>query len=73
MFSEFRANVKAELDAKAWTYAKLSEKTGIAENTIKCFMCGITDSRRVAEKIADALECVLSYHNGVYTLKKERS
>lgn len=68
MFAEFRTNVKNVLSSKGMTYSQLSEKTGIAESTIKCFMCGANDSRRIAEKIADALDCNLVYRNGIYNI-----
>lgn len=68
MFENFRQNVKFRLKSSQLTYAQLSKKTGIAESTIKCFMCGASDSRRVAEKIANALNCALQYENGKYLL-----
>lgn len=72
MFAHFRESVKDLLRTKQWSYAKLSRATKLSENTIKCFMCGATDSRRVAEKIADALDCNLNYYKGSYELS-ERS
>lgn len=66
MFSEFRQNVKNSLNAKKMTYRQLADKSGIAESTIKCFMCGANNSRRVAEHIADALDASLVYNNGIY-------
>lgn len=68
MFDAFRVNVKEELKKRQWNYAKLCEQARISENTVKCFMCGASDSRRVAEKIADALGCNLNYSHGTYTL-----
>ena len=50
------------------TYAQIAEQAGIEESTVKSFMCGANDSRRVAEKIADALGVKLEYSNGVYTV-----
>lgn len=66
MFEKFRENVKNLLRLKKLTYYQLSEQTGLAISTIKCFMCGANDSRRVAEKIADTLGVKLVYQDGVY-------
>lgn len=66
MFDNFRQVVKEKLSNEKITYAKLSEKSGVAESTIKCFMSGANDSRRVAEKIADALSLSLIYENKKY-------
>lgn len=71
MFKTFRQDVKARLKEKQLTYAQLGAKASIAENTIKGFMCGASESRRVAEKIAQALGCVLQYKNGEYLLINE--
>lgn len=68
MFKNFRQSVKCHFKSNRLTYAQLSQKTGIAESTIKYFMCGASDSRRVAEKIADVLHCALQYENGKYLL-----
>lgn len=68
MFSKFRQDVKILLRSDNITYSQLSEKTGIAESTIKCFMCGASNSRRIAERIADALNCELFYSNGIYLI-----
>lgn len=68
MFKKFRQDVKRALKNKQLTYAQLGAKISIAESTIKCFMCGKSDSRRVAEKIANALDCGLRYENGEYLL-----
>ena len=68
MFDKFRTNVKKILSLQGLTYSQLSEKSGIAESTIKCFMCGANDSRRIAEKIADVLDCDLIYSNGIYSI-----
>lgn len=68
MFEIFRQNVKAALKEKRLTYAQLGAKAAIAESTIKGFMCGASDSRRVAEKIANSLDCALRYENGEYLL-----
>lgn len=68
MFKTFRQDVKAALKEKQLTYAQLGSKIGLAESTIKYFMCGASDSRRVAEKIANSLDCALRYENGEYLL-----
>ena len=68
MFDKFRTNAKNILSSRGLTYSQLSEKTGIAESTIKCFMCGANDSRRIAEKIADVIDCDLIYSNGIYSI-----
>lgn len=68
MFKTFRQDVKTRLREKRLTYAQLGTKTSIAESTIKGFMCGASDSRRVAEKIANALDCALRYESGEYLL-----
>ena len=72
MFDKFRTNVKKNLSLQGLTYSQLSEKSGIAESTIKCFMCGANDSRRIAEKIADVLDYDLVYSNGVYNIVARR-
>ena len=66
MFTDFRENVKNLLSDRKLTYSQLSSMSGIAESTIKCFMCGANDSRRIAEHIVDALNCELVYSNGIY-------
>lgn len=71
MFDEFRQLVKSDAKNRNLTYAALAALTGLEESTIKCFMCGANDSRRVAEKIADALNKKLVYSNGHYTLADE--
>lgn len=68
MFTEFRQNAKLLAKEKNLTYAKIAEQAGVEECTIKCFMCGANDSRRIAEKIADVFEKKLLYSNGVYKL-----
>lgn len=68
MFNTFRQSVKTTLKKDGLTYAQLAKTTNIAESTIKCFMCGASDSRRVAEKIANSLGYALQYENGIYTL-----
>ena len=71
MFGIFRENVKKILCDKKLTYSQLSNMSGLAESTIKCFMCGANDSRRTAERIADTLNCKIIYSNGIYELAKE--
>ena len=68
MFSDFRKSVKTILSEKNLTYSQLGTMTGTTESTIKCFMCGASDSRRIAERIADALNCELFYSNGIYLI-----
>lgn len=68
MFRDFRQNVKSILRKREMTYAMLSTMTGVAESTIKSFMSGVNDSRRVAEKIADALNLTLVYKNQNYNV-----
>ena len=53
---------------KGMTYALIADDAGLEESTIKSFMCGATDSRRVAEKIADVLDIKLLYSNGEYSV-----
>lgn len=69
MFDDFRKSVKDLLTGKKLTYSELSKQTGLAISTIKCFMCGANDSRRIAEKIADALNLKLVYQNYKYTIE----
>lgn len=71
MFTEFRQNAKTLVKKKGFTYAKIAEQVGVEENTIKCFMCGANDSRRIAEKIADFLGMRMSYSNGIYELTEK--
>lgn len=71
MFANFRQNVKILAKEKGLTYAIMAESAGVEESTIKCFMCGANDSRRVAEKIADVLGMGMSYSNGVYELTEK--
>lgn len=71
MFTNFRQYVKNELKVRGITYAALSQMTNVAENTIKCFMCGRDDSRRIAEKIADALGISLIYSNQTYEVNNK--
>ena len=73
MFSDFRQIVKERSKDKGLTYAQIAERAGIKESTIKSFMCEATDSRRVAEKLADVLEIKLVYENGTYQVLDEQS
>lgn len=68
MFDKFRENVKVLLKQDKLTYAKLAQMTNLAESTIKGFMCGANDSRRVAEKIANSFDCALRYESSEYVL-----
>ena len=68
MFSNFRQDAKTLAKANHLTYAMIAKQAGIEESTIKAFMCGANDSRRVAEKIADVLGRTLVYSNGFYML-----
>ena len=68
MFDDFRKIVKGLLVSKKLTYSQLSEQTGLATSTIKCFMCGANNSRRIAEKISDALGLKLVYQNDKYSV-----
>lgn len=70
MFKKLREDFKKALKEKNMTYAQLSQKTGIAESTIKHFMCSADDSRKVAERISDALNYKLVYSRGVYEVEK---
>ena len=72
MFDTFRQNVKRLAKERNLTYAQIAEKSGVKESTIKAFMCGATDSRRVAEKIADVLEVKIVYYNGDYSIITEK-
>lgn len=72
MFSEFRQDVKILAKEKKLTYAKIAEQAGVKESSIKCFMCGANDSRRIAEKLVDALGKSLVYTDGKYHLKERR-
>jgi transcriptional regulator with XRE-family HTH domain len=72
MFDDFKQKVKMIAKSKCLTYAQIAEKSGVKESTIKAFMCGATDSRRVAEKIADVLNISLIYSNGEYKIINER-
>lgn len=70
MFDEFRQNVKKLAKEQGLTYAKMAESTSIEESTIKSFMCGASDSRRVAEKLADVLGINILYSDGEFLVKE---
>lgn len=72
MFEFFRKSVKQILEREKMTYSQLSVKAKVTESTIKCFMCGASNSRRVAERIADALGQELVYSNGKYVLTNKK-
>ncbi|WP_419079497.1 hypothetical protein [Ruminococcus sp.] len=42
------------------------------ESTIKAFMCGATDSRRIAENIAAVLGVEIVYSNGKYKINSNK-
>lgn len=71
MFDTFRQIAKCKLRETNLTYAKLATIANISEATIKQFMCGVSDSRRIAERIADALNCELVYSNGIYLINEK--
>ncbi len=72
MFDEFRQNAKALAKEKGLTYALMAKLTGVEESTIKCFMCGASNSRRIAEKLADVLEVKIVYSNGTYKISNQK-
>lgn len=71
MFEKFRQNAKKLAKKKGLTYALIAKKAKVEESTIKCFMCGANDSRRIAEKLADVLGMRMSYSNGIYELTEK--
>lgn len=71
MFTVFRQIAKEELAKRGMTYAQVADRSNISEGSIKSFMCGLNDSRRIAEIIADALGCKLVYSNGAYNIASE--
>ena len=72
MYTKFRQNAKEALKRKGLTYAQVAANSDIEESSIKRFMCGLSDSRRVAEIIADAIGCKLVYSNGVYNIAEDK-
>lgn len=72
MYTEFRQYAKEKLKEKGLTYAQVAARANMVEGSVKLFMCGASDSRRVAEIIADAIGCKLEYSNGVYSIAKDK-
>ena len=70
MFDDFRQNAKTIAKSKRLTYAMIATRAGVEESTIKTFMCGANDSRRIAEKIADVLGVKLLYSEGEYHISE---
>lgn len=73
MFDNFRPIAKRLAKQRGFTYAQIADAIGVEENTIKGFMCGASDSRRIAEKIADLLKLKLIYSNGEYSIMDSES
>lgn len=71
MFTEFRQIAKDEFAKRGMSYAQVADKLKLSEGSIKSFMCGMNESRRVAEAIADMLGYQLVYSNGVYNIADE--
>ncbi len=71
MFTEFRNSIKEICKQQGLTYAQIAQRSGLTESNIKSFMCKAAnnESRRVAEKLADALGLVLIYKDGEYQAK----
>lgn len=63
---DLRGTFKKLAKEKGYTYAKMAGIAGIEESTIKCFMCGANDSRRIAEKLADVLGISILYKDGEF-------
>ena len=68
MFTEFRQIAKDEFAKRGMSYAQVADKLKLSEGSIKSFMCGMNESRRVAEKLADVLKIKLVYSNGTYQI-----
>ena len=63
MKTDFKANLRAELDYLGLTVKELSEKTGIAKGTLDCYL-GVRASMPPADiaiKIANALGVTVEY------------
>ena len=73
MFDEFRQNIKTIAKLRHLTYAQIAEKSGLKANTIRAFMCGVDDSRRIAENIADVLGVEIVYSNGKYKINSNKT
>ena len=71
--SMVRLIVKKLAKEQGLTYGRIAESTDIEESTIKSFMCGASDSRRVAEKLADVLGISLLYRDGRFYAYSEES
>lgn len=71
MFDEFRQTVKKKAKEQGLTYAQLAKAASVEESTIKCFMCGANDSRRIAEKLADVLGVGILYKDSKFTVVSE--
>lgn len=63
---DLRGTFKKLAKEKGYTYAQMAAIAGIEESTIKCFMCGANDSRRIAEKLADVLGISILYKDGEF-------
>ena len=63
MKTDFKANLRAELDYLGLTVKELSSKTGIAKGTLDCYL-GVRTSMPPADiaiKIANALDVTVEY------------
>ena len=63
MSTNFKENLRAELDYLGFTVKELSTKTGIAKGTLDCYL-GVRASMPpadIAVKIANALEITVEY------------
>jgi len=73
MKTDFKANLRAELDYLGLTVKELSEKTGIAKGTLDCYL-GVRASMPPADiaiKIANALGVTVEYLVTGKELKKQ--
>ena len=63
MKSEFKTNLRAELDYLGLTVKELSEKTGIARGTLNCYLSARASMppADIAVKIAGALNVTVEY------------
>jgi transcriptional regulator with XRE-family HTH domain len=75
MKTDFKVNLRAELDYLGLTVKELSQKTGIAKGTIDCYL-GVRSSMPpadIAVKIANALDVTVEYLvMGQDTKKKDK-
>jgi transcriptional regulator with XRE-family HTH domain len=63
MESNFKVNLRAELDYLDWTVKELSAKTGIPKGTLDCYL-GVRTSMPpadIAVKIAQAMDVTVEY------------